>query len=50
MKRIQPKEMADKIVKLLRKQHPDPSYVKKIFQYGSDRGNIRYLPLGAVIV
>jgi len=33
MKRIQPKEMADKIVKLLRKQRPDPSYVKKIFQY-----------------
>jgi len=33
MKRLQPKEMADKIIKLLRKQHPDPNYVKKIFQY-----------------
>ena len=28
-----PKEMASKIVKLLRKQHPDPNYVKKVFQY-----------------
>jgi hypothetical protein len=25
--------MASKIVKLLRKQHPDPNYVKKVFQY-----------------
>ncbi len=25
--------MARQIVKLLRKQHPDPSYVKKVFQY-----------------
>jgi integrase/recombinase XerD len=33
MKRIPPKEMAEKIVKLLRKENPDPSYVKKIFQY-----------------
>ena len=33
MKRVPPKEMADKIVKLLRKQHPDPNYVKKVFQH-----------------
>lgn len=33
MVRINPKEMADQIVKLLRKQHPDPSYVKKTFQH-----------------
>jgi integrase/recombinase XerD len=33
MERIPPKKMADQIVKLLRKQHPDPSYVKKVFQY-----------------
>lgn len=25
--------MAKQVVKLLRKQHPDPSYVKKVFQY-----------------
>jgi len=33
MERIPPKKMADQVVKLLRKQHPDPSYVKKVFQY-----------------
>ena len=33
MERIPPKKMAKQIVKLLRKQHPDPSYVKKVFQY-----------------
>lgn len=33
MERIPPKKIADQIVKLLRKQHPDPSYVKKVFQY-----------------
>lgn len=33
MKRVPPKEMSDKIVKLLRKQHPDPNYLKKVFQY-----------------
>lgn len=33
MERTPPKEMADQMVKLLRKQHPDPSYVKKVFQY-----------------
>ena len=32
MDRIPPKVMADQLVKLLRKQHPDPSYVKKVFQ------------------
>ncbi len=33
MERIPPKKMAKQVVKLLRKQHPDPSYVKKVFQY-----------------
>jgi integrase/recombinase XerD len=33
MERIPPKEMAKQFVKLLRKQRPDPSYVKKVFQY-----------------
>jgi integrase/recombinase XerD len=33
MERISPKEMAGQLVKLLRKQHPDPNYVKKVFQY-----------------
>lgn len=33
MDRIPPKMMADEVVKLLRKQHPDSSYVKKVFQY-----------------
>lgn len=33
MARTPPKEMADQIVRLLRKQKPDPSYVKKVFQY-----------------
>jgi hypothetical protein len=29
MELIPPKKMADQIVRLLRRQHPDPSYVKK---------------------
>lgn len=33
MKRTPPKAMADQITRLLRKQHPDPSYVKKVFQH-----------------
>jgi integrase/recombinase XerD len=33
MERIPPKEMAGKISKLLKKQHPDTNYVKKVFQY-----------------
>ena len=33
MERIPPKKMAKQVVKLLRKQRPDPSYVKKVFQY-----------------
>lgn len=33
--------MANKIVKLLRKQHPDPSYVKKIFQYVRETLNLK---------
>ena len=33
MARIPPKKMADQIAGLLRKQNPDPSYVKKVFQY-----------------
>jgi len=33
MKRIPPKEMADQITRFLRKQHPDPNYVKKVFQH-----------------
>ncbi len=33
MKIIPPKEMANQIVKLLKKQRPDAQYVKKVFQY-----------------
>lgn len=33
MERTPPKEMAKKVANLLRKQRPDPSYVKKVFQY-----------------
>src|ERR1039457_3753225 len=33
MEKIPPKEMADQIVKLIRKQHPDSNYLKKVFQY-----------------
>lgn len=33
MERIPPKKMAQKVTNLLRKQRPDPSYVKKVFQY-----------------
>ncbi|MDX2510949.1 MAG: tyrosine-type recombinase/integrase [Desulfobacterales bacterium] len=33
MKIIPPKEMANQIVKLFKKQRPDAQYVKKVFQY-----------------
>jgi len=33
MKRIPPKELADKLVKILRKERPDPDYVKNVFHY-----------------
>lgn len=33
MERIPPKKMAKQVAKLLRKQRPDHSYVKKVFQY-----------------
>ena len=33
MERIPPKKMAKQVAKLLRKQRPNPSYVKKVFQY-----------------
>lgn len=33
MDRIPPKKMAQQIVRLLRKQRPDPMYVKKVFQH-----------------
>lgn len=33
MGRIPPKEMADQLVRIIRKQHPDPGYVKTVFQY-----------------
>lgn len=33
MEKTPPKEMADQIAKLLRKQHPDSNYLKKVFQY-----------------
>lgn len=33
MEKVPPKEMADQIVRLLRKQRPDSSYVKRVFQY-----------------
>jgi integrase/recombinase XerD len=33
MERIPPKKMAKQVTKLLRKQRPDPSYVKKVFEY-----------------
>lgn len=33
MARLPPKEMADQIARLLRKQHPDANYVKKVFQH-----------------
>jgi integrase/recombinase XerD len=33
MERVPPKKMAKQVAKLLRKQRPDPSYVKKVFQY-----------------
>ncbi len=33
MERIPPKKMAKQVAKLLRNQRPDPSYVKKVFQY-----------------
>ena len=33
MNRIAPKDMGLKIAKLLRKQHPDPNYLKKVFEH-----------------
>ena len=33
MGRIPPKEMADQLVRLLRKQHPDPVYLKEVFRH-----------------
>lgn len=33
MKRIPPKAMADRVIRLLQKQHPDSNYIKKVFQY-----------------
>lgn len=33
MERVPPKELANRIAKLFRKQRPDPNYVKKVFQY-----------------
>jgi integrase/recombinase XerD len=33
MERIPPKKMAKQVAKLLRKQRPNPIYVKKVFQY-----------------
>ena len=33
MERIPPKKMANQVAKLLRKQRPNPIYVKKVFQY-----------------
>lgn len=33
MERIPPKTMAKQVANLLRKQRPDPGYVKKVFQY-----------------
>ncbi|KPA11150.1 integrase [Candidatus Magnetomorum sp. HK-1] len=33
MERVPPKEMGEKISKLLRKQRPDSNYIKKVFQY-----------------
>jgi integrase/recombinase XerD len=33
MVRIPPKKMADQIARLLQEQNPDPSYVKKVFEY-----------------
>jgi len=41
MERIPPKEMADQLVKLLRKQHPDPNYVKKVFQHVRETLNLK---------
>ncbi len=33
MERVPPKELAGRIAKMLRKQHADANYVKKVFQY-----------------
>lgn len=33
MEKVPPKEMADQIIRLLRKQRPDSNYLKKVFQY-----------------
>ena len=49
MERIPPKQLADQLVKVIRKQQPDPNYLKKVFQYvgesldlkGGTSGNVR---------
>lgn len=41
MKRTPPKEMADQITRLLRKQHPDPNYIKKVFQHIRESLNLK---------
>ena len=33
MKRVPPKEMAFKLMKILKKQRPDPNYLKKVFEH-----------------
>lgn len=33
MDRIQPKKMADSILKQMKKQRPDANYIKKVFEY-----------------
>jgi len=33
MERTPPKQLAGQLVKVIRKQHPDPNYLKKVFQY-----------------
>ena len=33
MERIPPKQMAEKISKLLKKERPDPNYLKKVFEH-----------------
>ena len=46
MERIPPKQLADQLVKVIRKQQPDPNYLKKVFQYVRESldlkgGNVR---------
>ena len=37
--RLAPKTMASKLVRMLRLQHPDYHYLKKVFQYGPPGAN-----------